>query len=154
MCINEQHDIYKDTPIRYLGYANEIGESFRAIIGKRWVNISYGIATLYVIADAVDKTYKSHKIYKHHPKYFQKVAYAGADTLTWQMLASVVIPGFTINRICALSTFLLRKSNMVSSTASRMIVPGIALASIPFIVKPIDHFTDYLLNNSLRKIKV
>ncbi|XP_044764193.1 mitochondrial fission process protein 1 [Coccinella septempunctata] len=154
MTLNEELDIYKDTPLRLLGYANEVGESFRHIIGRKWVNFSYGIATLYVIADTIDKTWKSYEKNKEDPKCFKKVTFQCVDTLTWQMLASVVIPGYTINRICALSTYLINKSNLVSKNACRIIVPGIALASIPFIIKPIDHGTDYLLDNSLRKIEI
>ena len=26
-------DIYRDTPVRLLGYANEVGEAFRALVG-------------------------------------------------------------------------------------------------------------------------
>ena len=25
-------DIYRDTPVRFLGYANEVGEAFRALV--------------------------------------------------------------------------------------------------------------------------
>ena len=35
----------------------------------------------------------------------KKIAFAAVDTLLWQALASVIIPGFTINRICALSLY-------------------------------------------------
>ena len=28
-------DIYRDTPVRYLGYANEVGEAFRALVHVR-----------------------------------------------------------------------------------------------------------------------
>jgi fission process protein 1 len=59
---NRGHDIYKDTPIRLLGYANEVGESLRGFIGAKWVNISYGIATLYVFADTIDKTAKTYHV--------------------------------------------------------------------------------------------
>lgn len=91
---------------------------------------------------------------KGDSKCLQKVTFRSVDTLTWQMLASVVVPGYTINRICALSTYLMNKSNKVSKNACRIIVPAIALASIPFIIKPIDHATDYLLDSSLRKIEI
>ncbi|KAG5866288.1 hypothetical protein JTB14_023251 [Gonioctena quinquepunctata] len=59
-------DVYKQTPIRYLGYSNEVGEAFRSIIGNRWVNLSYAVATLYVLADTTDKSIKSHKWLCHH----------------------------------------------------------------------------------------
>lgn len=31
----EEPDVYRDTWVRYLGYANEVGESFRPSAGKR-----------------------------------------------------------------------------------------------------------------------
>jgi len=37
-------DIYRDTPLRYLGYANEVGEAFRALMHVRWVRAAYGVA--------------------------------------------------------------------------------------------------------------
>lgn len=40
----------------HTGYANEVGEAFRSIIGSRWVAVTYGIATCYVIADTAHKT--------------------------------------------------------------------------------------------------
>ncbi|XP_074828864.1 mitochondrial fission process protein 1 isoform X4 [Natator depressus] len=52
-------DLYRDTWVRYLGYANEIGESFRAIVPISLVWASYGVATTYVTADAIDKGKKA-----------------------------------------------------------------------------------------------
>ncbi|XP_043354070.1 mitochondrial fission process protein 1 isoform X2 [Dermochelys coriacea] len=52
-------DLYRDTWARYLGYANEIGESFRAIVPISLVWASYGVATTYVTADAIDKGKKA-----------------------------------------------------------------------------------------------
>ena len=42
-------DIYRDTPLRYLGYANEVGEAFRALVHVNWVKLSYGVASVYVV---------------------------------------------------------------------------------------------------------
>lgn len=47
-------DLYRDTPIRYLGYANELGESFRPLYPKL-VAPSYAISFGYVALDTVDK---------------------------------------------------------------------------------------------------
>ena len=49
-------DIWRDTPVRYLGYANEIGESFRHVFPK-FVKPSYAIAFAYVFGDTCDKGY-------------------------------------------------------------------------------------------------
>ena len=42
-------DIYRDTPVRLLGYANEVGEAFRALVHVKWVQLSYGVASCYVV---------------------------------------------------------------------------------------------------------
>jgi len=48
-------DLYRDTPVRYLGYANEVGEAFRPLINVRLVHATYGVAILYAMADSWDK---------------------------------------------------------------------------------------------------
>ncbi len=45
----QEVDIYRDTPVRLLGYANEVGEAFRALVHVNWVRASYGVASLYVL---------------------------------------------------------------------------------------------------------
>jgi fission process protein 1 len=52
---DENVDIYRDTPVRLLGYANEIGEAFRAITSTKFVWATYGLASMYVLADTQDK---------------------------------------------------------------------------------------------------
>lgn len=69
------------------------------------------------------------------------------------MLASVIFPGFTINRICAMSTFLLKKNTKIPKSTGKLLVTGIGLVAIPFIIKPIDQFVDKLLDESLRKLE-
>ena len=81
-----------------------------------------------------------------------KVAAAVVDTVVWQGLASVAIPGFTINRICWASGKLLQAATSLPTPARRWAVTAIGLGSIPFIIKPIDHSVDYMLDNSLRRI--
>ena len=50
----QEVDLYRDTPVRYLGYANELGESFRYV--TPWlVKPSYAVAFAYVFADTYDK---------------------------------------------------------------------------------------------------
>lgn len=41
------------------GYANEVGEAFRALVPVSFVWGSYAVATAYVTADAVDKGKKA-----------------------------------------------------------------------------------------------
>ena len=62
------------------------------------------------------------------------------DTLVWQGLASVAIPGLIINRLCAGSRVMLNRYAVraLSQQARRWAVTGVGLASIPMIIHPID----------------
>ena len=50
-------DIYRDTLVRYLGYTNEVGESFRYVV-PWFVVPSYVISFGYCCADTADKAKK------------------------------------------------------------------------------------------------
>jgi hypothetical protein len=93
-------DLYRDTPLRYMGYSNEVGEAFRPIV-PRLVVPSYALAIVYVLADTADKARKAHDL---------SVAVSGAadtrqvleqagDCLVWQLLASVFVPGAVIHQV-------------------------------------------------------
>lgn len=145
-------DLYRDTPIRLLGYANEVGESFRALVHVNVVRASYVVAFGYVVADTADKVKKTSKFLEpQEVDRNKKLITSAVDTLVWQTLASVAVPGFTINRVCALSLFLLKKYSKLPSATRKWTTTAIGLGCIPFIVKPIDHSVDVLMNYSFRK---
>ena len=112
--IKKEVDIYRDTPVRLLGYANEVGEAFRALVHVNWVRASYGLASAYVLADTNDKAGRmANQIppdSDDDTTRTKKIAFAAVDTLLWQAFASVIIPGFTINRICAFSLYAMGRS--------------------------------------------
>ena len=142
MCSNEI-DIYRDTPLRYLGYANELGESFKKLIPKSLYLASYAAAIGYVLADTRDKALKIKK-----PSMQFKIA---GDVFIWQMLASVMIPGFTINRICHFSRIGLRRSSAFRNfKKNELIISSIGIGSIPLIIHPIDSAVDYLMDSTYR----
>ena len=79
-----------------MGYANELGESFRYI--TPWlVKPSYGVAFAYVFADTYDKAQKQYK--KDNFELSKKLYLQSADCLIWQTLASVLVPGWIIHKI-------------------------------------------------------
>ena len=82
-------DLYRDTPVRFLGYANELGESFKPLIPRVAYLGTYGVACAYVAADANDKYERDGDVAR------------GVDALIWQALASVIVPGFVVNRVVA-----------------------------------------------------
>ncbi|XP_049533070.1 mitochondrial fission process protein 1 [Anopheles darlingi] len=149
MSIKEK-DLYRDTPVRYLGYANEIGEAFRPVIKKIFVHASYGVAISYVLADTADKSKKQYVKPEILGGGLRGAAVASGDTLLWQMFASVIIPGFTINRICWLSKKVL-KANKVKGPVAKWGPTMLGLLAIPFIIHPIDSAVDYAMDNTYRK---
>merc|ERR1719268_684427 len=83
----------------------------------------------------------------------KKVAFAAVDTLLWQALASVIIPGFTINRICAASLYTMgRAIPNVSVNSRKWATTAIGLGVIPFIVHPIDSFVHVAMDKTTRQI--
>lgn len=73
-----------------------------------------------------------------------------ADTLLWQSFASVIIPGFTINRICAAVQFVQKRSNNMA-LKNKWIPTVIGLTSIPLIIHPIDNLVEHTMNMTYRK---
>ncbi|KAI1232866.1 hypothetical protein IHE44_0006046 [Lamprotornis superbus] len=141
------------------GYANEVGESFRPLVPVPVVWASYGVATAYVTADAIDKGRKAATVSatpslpsslsvptlpltpvspQAHPQDPTRVGVAVVDTFVWQSLASVAIPGFTINRLCAASLALLGSLTRWPLPVRRWTTTALGLAAIPLIITPID----------------
>ncbi|KAL1453854.1 hypothetical protein WDU94_010163, partial [Cyamophila willieti] len=116
---------------RITGYANEVGEAFRAVVHRHVVNASYGIASLYVLADVTAKTVQAWDSTDHNLSRVSKIA---ADALLWQSLASVAIPGLVINRICHLT----RNHLFAKWRHSRLGTVLVGLISIPCVIHPID----------------
>ncbi|XP_026546261.1 mitochondrial fission process protein 1, partial [Notechis scutatus] len=134
-------------------YANEVGESFRALVPVFVVWASYGVATAYVTADAVDKGKKAMAaVNPQEEGGAMQAAVAMVDTFIWQGLASVAIPGFTINRICAGSLYLMGSLTRWPLPVRKWTTTAVGLTAIPFIIKPIDRSVDFLMDSSLRKL--
>lgn len=72
------------------------------------------------------------------PAQATRVGVAVADTFVWQSLASVAIPGFTINRLCAASLALLGTLTRWPLPLRRWTTTALGLAAIPLIITPID----------------
>ena len=78
------------------------------------------------------------------------VAIAYADTLIWQSFASVIIPGFTINRICRVTGIALAYATKLSPPVRKWSTVAVGLGCIPLIIHPIDHSVDFLMDRSVR----
>ena len=152
---DEEYNVFRDSAVRYLGYCNEVGESFRYQF-PRLVAPSYVISFGYCIADAVTSGKKAYAFAKDdNPKTAKADAVVSTvDTLLWQSLASVCLPGLAIHQIVKVSRFAVSRSPMAVPVAISTWMPTfVGLGSIPLIIHPIDEFVDYLMENSFRKVK-
>mmetsp|Transcript_18431 Transcript_18431/g.45841 ORF Transcript_18431/g.45841 Transcript_18431/m.45841 type:complete len:262 (-) Transcript_18431:263-1048(-) len=150
-------DLFRDTPLRYMGYANEVGESFTAFLPVWGVPASYGVAAVYVMMDTVDKTIKAYKGETVDGEKVKRAAVVGLDTFTWQMLASVFWPGSFI-RVVVYSTQLalvvadLPPVEVAGIDVLTVLPTAAGLLTIPFIVKPIDVTIDKAMEMSVSKV--
>lgn len=136
-------DIYRETPLRYLGYANEVGESFTAFLPSWGVPASYAVAATYVMMDTIDKTKKKYD----ETEDTHEASKVAIDTCTWQMLASVFWPGSFIRLVVAASS-----THQFEGFAFKELPTIIGLLTIPLIVKPIDETVDVIMEKSVKKV--
>ncbi|CAL6389959.1 predicted protein [Bathycoccus prasinos] len=153
---DESYDIYRDSPLRYMGYANECGEAFAAWLPPLGVPATYGVAAVYVLADTFDKAIKANR-----EKGMKEGVIVGLDTVTWQMLASVFWPGSFIRVMVNATNLLVSKlpadlsldvGGLDAETIEKALPTAIGLMTIPFIVKPIDKTIDWAMEESVTKV--
>ncbi|XP_005341938.2 mitochondrial fission process protein 1 isoform X1 [Ictidomys tridecemlineatus] len=147
--LSAERDLYRDTWVRYLGYANEVGEAFRSLVPKAVVWLSYGVSSSYVLADAIDKGKKAGEVQGPEAGRSTRVTVAVVDTFVWQALASVAIPGFTINRVCAASLYVLGTATRWPLTVRKWTTTAVGLLTIPFIIHPIDRYSYVTMDRSV-----
>ena len=143
-------DIYRDSPLRYMGYANECGEAFRPIVPVIFVILSYVAAISYVLADTVDKGKKGADAPGANS--IARAVLGSVDTFVWQMLASVVFPSFIINRLVTLIVTLQATVDLPEALQADWIATVLGLVAIPLLITPLDTLTHWILNGSLRKV--
>ena len=154
---DEPLDIWRDTPLRYVGYANELGESFRPIFPKLVIP-SYVLSFGYVFCDTADKTNKARAVAETLDPRIRTlhVVESAVDTLVWQSLASVLIPGITIHKIVDLTCDALKGKykilpfKNVPRSVQRWGPTGVGLATIPFVIHPLDNFVHFFLDLTMR----
>ena len=137
-------DPYRETSLRYMGYANELGEAFTTYLPDWGLPASYCVAASYVMFDTIDKGQKAFDAAEEEDKIIDTLRIS-TETLTWQMLASVFWPGSIIRVIVNMAA-------QVTGDEHHVLPTLVGLAAIPAIVKPIDTTVDKLMENSISKV--
>lgn len=157
-----KNDLWRDTPLRYLGYGNELVEGWEDVLnrflgkflGHVVYRLGYAISGVYLLLDTVDKGMKAYNRPQNEPEHVRltnALVEAGGAGL-FQYGASYKLPaeavkysrkGITalMNRIPT-SHPLFLKNGLV-----RLFLPAIlATAMIPVMAKPIDWVTHKALH--------
>lgn len=131
---------------RPMAYASEFGESFRPFVSPYFVNSMYGVSFLYVFADV------GISCYNIRDKGREAQMYTGIDQLIWHSMASLAFPALTIHQIVHYSQkYAAPKISTHLPKYGRFSPIVFGLGSIPFIIHPLDHIADFIMNQSLRK---
>ena len=133
-------DPYRQTSIRYMGYANEIGEALDEFIPYWGLSVS----TTYILFDVLDKGQSAFDE-AQKPDRFREFLFASSEALVWQILASKIWPGGVIKTTVNIVDFIIPNDNGFLPII-------IAILLIPKIVRPIDDLVDDMMEQCISKI--
>jgi fission process protein 1 len=145
-----EEDIFRESMLRYMGYANEVGEALRPVAPAIYYP-SYFVAFGYVLGDTLDKSTRASKQcdeqYKIENARSLHIGEAAVDTLVWQTLASVFLPGYTINRFVG-ATEIALKNAKVTGVVGKWTPTMVGFATIPLIIHPIDNLVHFMMDTA------
>jgi len=142
-------DIYRDSPLRFLGYANEVGEAFRPLVPVELVYFSYFAAISYILADTVDKGRKGAAVGGGSAAL--RGTLGALDTFSWQMLASVLFPSYIINRSVCYLDGMQGLGALPELLQASWLPTVVGLILIPLIILPLDVLAHFTMNSSFRR---
>ena len=125
-------DPYRETSLRYMGYANELGEAFTTYLPEWGLPASYCIAASYVMFDTIDKGEKAYNSAEEEDKIVDTLRIS-TETLTWQMLASVFWPGSIIRVIVNMAASIISSNNMDDNQVMHFLPTLIGISAIPML---------------------
>ena len=131
---------------RPMAYASELGESIRPLVSGNVVKGLYLVSWLYVIIDTFAKSI----IVRDQGR--KKMLYYAMDTAIWHTFASMALPAFTIHSLVKYSGKISKYCLNPASKLGRYGPTALGALSIPFIIHPLDHFTDWAMDRSLRTL--
>lgn len=153
-------DVLRDTPIRYLGYSNELVEAWEdvlnSLLGKRlgrWIyKGAWKIADLYLAVDIIDKGRKAYELAEGQPESvrIQNCLIEAGGAGLFQFFANYLIPPLII-RYLRKGTNLLMSKGLLSKLIPKnklttiWLPAAVATAITPFIARPLDRIVDKTL---------
>jgi len=134
---------------RYIAYTSDVGEAFRPVIPPWIVTAAYGVSWLYLSSDVAYVSYKTHRrgpspIEAANFSEPTRVGIAAVQRATFQSIASMALPAFTIHTAVAQSRKVFRSATNPQVKTWGPTVTGLAIVPIlPYLFdRPVEHATD------------
>lgn len=138
---------------RLLTYSSEVGESGRSVMPRNLVRAMYGVSVGYVVLDIAHFYAKAadavgdKEVEVFSTTLPEKVVLT-VDRTLWHGIASFGFPTLAIHSIVKHSKNAMVKAGM---RYPHVAAPMLGLASIPFIIHPIDELTDFIMDKTIRE---
>ena len=134
---------YIANSIRTLAYISQVGESMRNIY-PILLQPLYALSISYILVDIAFKNYNVKEKSDNYRKFYF------FDISLWHIGASLLIPMILVRKSIFFSTMFFTKLKF--GPKSCLYVPSIITISLlPFLIDPIDKFTDLLMDSTYRK---
>lgn len=138
--LDDNEDVFRSRPIRYLAYTNEIGEALRPL-GNRLANALWIPAILYIVGSTVDKYLRGEGDDYKKPS-IKRLFEEGV----FQFSASVAMPTALVMTTQKVTEKILNKANInvINShpTVKKACLVIAGLSALAPSIKPIDKFTE------------
>lgn len=147
MSHEEDSSFLRQSPWRYLGYLNEVGESFRPLIPSKVVLSTYIISGGYVFTDSLLIGLKSYNAEKDNSVSYERkkrFATSFAKCFIWQILATELIPGFLVYWIVRITKRNYLLQILKNRSLALWLPTFLGLSFIPIFPYTIDPLVDKL----------
>ncbi len=152
----EEANVWRDTPLRYLGYADEFGEAMAPYIGHKAVTGSYVLSSLYALVDVATA---SHRVYHRNRDLspqgrIRKTLTEALDSTLFHLAATVFVPALMIKYLRqGISRAMNHHTIPASIGRFRTSIATLAgILAIPLISKPVDKVIDGIMDWTYRPL--
>ncbi|KAG5637631.1 hypothetical protein H0H81_003912 [Sphagnurus paluster] len=134
---------------RYIAYTSDVGEAFRPVVPPWVVTAAYGVSWLYLAGDVGYESYKAHHrgpspIEAANFSEPTRIGIAAVQRATFQSIASMALPAFTIHTAVAQAKKAFKNTQNVRLKTWGPTVTGLAIVPVlPYLFDhPVEHVTD------------
>ncbi|KAF7313570.1 hypothetical protein HMN09_00513200 [Mycena chlorophos] len=142
---------------RYIAYTSDVGEAFRPLVPPAVVTACYGISWLYLAGDVGFHSYKAHHngptaLEAAHFSETTRIGLAAVERATFQSIASMALPAFTIHTAVKQAKKAFDKSQNPRLRAWGPTVTGLAI--VPVLPYLFDHPVEQVTERAFNWLKV